>query len=149
VLHGVPHEQGVILVEELGIGGQGMGEQIPELVVTGGFGGEPESLADPAGEGVDDEKRILRRVQQDGVGCFWSDPLQTEQLQAQLGGRPAGERGGAAVISVEYMGGKLLESLGFLVEIARRTDEARQLFQGEVVKRAQTEGAVGGKGFEA
>ena len=57
-LTGVPDDEGVVLVEQLGIGWKAGNEQGLQLRIADGFGNPSQARAYPARESIDDECRM-------------------------------------------------------------------------------------------
>src|SRR5689334_9713415 len=84
---------------------------------------ETVPFQDPAGVGVNDERRMIAGIEQDGIRGLRADPVEREQLFAQPGGRygeHAIER--TAVAGVEILN-ESLQSTRFLTEVSGAADE--------------------------
>ena len=81
------NEERVELVEQPGVGRQVRLESVLDLVVTRLTVDEPVAAKDAGGVGVDNERRQVAGIQQNGVGRLTSDPRNTQQLLPQRGQR--------------------------------------------------------------
>src|SRR6266581_3654193 len=108
------------------IGGQGRFEHFANLVVGALGVSVAVALQDSTGVGVDYEYGMLAGVQKNGVGGFRTDATEGEKLIAEDGGggcKKAGEGASVGRVKKIYEG---FECLGFLAEVAGRTEKLRQ-----------------------
>ena len=123
-------DEGVELVEELRVGRERRFEECANFVV-GEFGvGVAVTFEEAAGVGIDDEDRVLARVEKDGVGGFRADAAEVEELIAKdrsWRGEHLGERSVVGVVEEVRQGFK---RFGFLAEVAGRAEEPREFRAG-------------------
>ena len=72
--------QGVVFVEQGGVGGQGGHEGALDFVIVALFRHEEMAGKDAVGVGIDDENRVPAGVEQNGVGGFRADAGNGEQF---------------------------------------------------------------------
>src|SRR5260221_2371244 len=77
--------------------------------------------------GIHNKDRMIPCVEQDGIGGFWTDAVNGEELLSQGCGGSAEHRGEGAAMYFSEKRHERLEFAGFLAEIARGTDEAGEL----------------------
>ena len=90
----MPYQQGVIFIKDPGIAGKFPGETGLQLII--GQGGVPSQMSCryPASVGVNDKYRLIKGVEENGVGGFPTDPPAGEQqfpFAAQIFRRRRGE----------------------------------------------------------
>ena len=80
------HQQGVVFIKEVRIGGEIIREQGLIGSVAGVVRLEADAINDMAGVGVNDEGRLAGGVEDDGIGCFLADAVDGEELLAEVAG---------------------------------------------------------------
>lgn len=76
----VAHDQGVILVEQLGVVREIFHENLLEPPVMESAAEPAQPLQQTVGIGINDEDRLLGGVKQDTVGCLLADSINRKQL---------------------------------------------------------------------
>ena len=134
MLSGVNDER-VEFVEEVVIARERGFESGAEVLI-GGFGmGEAVAFEDAAGVGVDYEDRMLAGVEEDGVGGFGADAAKREKLFAEAPGCRGKQAVERAAVLGEEKGDEILESSGFLAEVARRAEASGKSCSTDITDR--------------
>ena len=120
----------MVLVEELGIGGQLPEEQLLDLLIPGVFTNEVMAEQDAIGVGIHHEHRFASPIQRDGIGGFRADSLYGQQFFPEGLGVLL-EKGLEIPALFPDGGEKPLEAFGLLVVLPGRSDFFGQHLQGQ------------------
>ena len=86
-------------------------------------------LEDSARIGIHNENRMLAGVEQDGIGSFRTNAVNSKELFAQDGGWSSKHLAERAVMLRSQKTDKLFQLAGLLSKVARRADQASELAQ--------------------
>jgi len=123
-------DEGVVFIEEGGVGGQALFEEGANFLV-GGFGASQRvTLENAPSVGIDDEDFMIAGVQEDGVGGFRANAVDGKELLAELAGGGGQELVERALVVLAKEANEGLELPGFLAEIAGGADELSESREG-------------------
>jgi len=124
------NNEGVVFVEEGGVGGQALFEEGANFLV-GGFGASQRvTLENAPSVGIDDEDFMIAGVQEDGVGGFRANAVDGKELLAELAGGGGQELVERALVVMAKEANEGLEFPSFLAEIAGGADELSESREG-------------------
>src|SRR5262249_17979369 len=110
-----------------------------ELAVLDGVELVAVAFKDAARVGVDDEDGVARGVQEDGVGGFWADAVDSEELVAQRLGFGAGHFPDGALIFVAEELDEGFQFFGLVAEIAGGGDQLFEAWKWDQLDRSRSQ----------